>query len=100
MILTLVLSVSILSGCKTAKVAEKPDETTAREILVAMLPESPEPPEFPSLRWTYKDGLYGLEESDVDKLLDFKENTLPAFSGAYLDWLAQLRIVLRELAAE
>ena len=97
MILTLVLTVSILSGCKTTKVAEKPDETTAREILVAMLPEAPEAPEFPSLRWTYKDGLYSLEESDVDKLLDFKENALPGFVFDYRAWIEEVQVVLKNL---
>lgn len=97
MILTLVLSVSILSGCKTANVAEKPDETTAREILVAILPEAPEPPEFPSLRWTYKDGLYGLGESDVDKLLDFKSNTLSGFVFDYRAWIEEVQVVLKNL---
>ena len=97
MILTLVLTVSSLSGCKTATVAEKPDETTAREILAAMLPEAPEPPVFPSLRWTYKDGLYGLEEGDADKLLDFKENSLPGFVFDYRAWIEEVQVVLKNL---
>ena len=57
-------------------------------------------PELPALRWTFEEGRYSLSEADVDKFLDFKENALVGFSDAYLDWLVQLRIVLRELAAE
>ena len=98
MILPLVLIVSILTGCRTVEtVAEKVDETTARETLVMMLPNPPTAPELPSLQWSYKDGLYGLEESDVDKLLDFKENTLPGFVFDYRAWIKEVYVVLKNL---
>lgn len=100
--MTLALALSVLTiSCKTpASVPVIADDSAYRQALVALIPEPPEVPELPALRWTFEAGRYGLDESEVDKFLDFKENTLPAFSDAYLDWLAQLRIVLRELAAE
>ena len=100
MTLALVLSVLTIS-CKTpASVPVIADNSAYRQALVALIPEPPQAPQLPSLHWSFEAGRYALEEIEVDKFLDFKENTLPAFSDAYADWLAQLRIVLRELAAE
>ena len=96
--MTLVLAVSILAGCRTVEtIAEKPDETAARETIVMMLPEPPAVPSLPSLRWSYKDGLYGLSEEDVDKFLDFRDNVLPAFVFDYEAWIQEVKVVLNKL---
>lgn len=98
MILILVLTASILTACKTVEtVAVKPDETMAREALVALLPDPPEVPELPALHWSYKDGLYGLSEEDVDRFLNFKENTLPGFAFDYRAWIEEVEVVLKKL---
>ena len=98
MILLLVLSVSIPTACKTVEtIAVKPDETTARETLVMMLPDPPEVPELPALRWSYKDGLYSLTEEDVDKWLNYKENTLPGFVFDYRAWIEEVKVVMNNL---
>ena len=98
MILTLALIVSILTACRTVEtVAVKPDETTAREAMVALLPDPPEVPELPALHWSYKDGLYGLSEEDVDRFLNFKENTLPGFVFDYRAWIEEVQVVLNNL---
>ena len=96
-ILTLVLSALMLTACKTKITAEIPDETPARELMVAMLPSPPEAPELPSLHWSYQDGLYGLDEEDVDKFLDFKENVLPGFVEDYKAWVEEVYVVLKNL---
>ena len=96
--MTLVLTASILTGCRTVKtIAEKPDETEARETIVMMLPEPPAVPSLPSLRWSYKDGLYGLSEEDVDNFLDYKDNVLPAFVFDYKAWIQEVKVVLNKL---
>jgi len=39
-----------------------------------MAPEAPTIPAFPTLNWTYQNGLYCISETDADKLLDYGEN--------------------------
>ena len=88
----------LTAGCKTVvTAAENPDETPARELMVAMLPSPPEAPVLPSLHWSYQDGLYGLSEEDADKILDFKENVLPGFVEDYKAWIEEVYVVLKNL---
>ena len=96
-ILTVVL-ICLISSCKTTVVtAEKVDETDVRETLVEYLPEAPKVPQFPALHWTYDNGLYSLDEAGVDKLLLFKEETLPNFVVDYEAWQREVVIVLNNL---
>lgn len=44
-----------------------------------MFPLLPSIPEFPKLEWEYEGGRYSINESDVDKLLDYGENKIPLY---------------------
>jgi len=89
-----VLTVS--TGCMSVpiKVADDP----YREILVSMAPETPTLPTFPTLNWTYQNGLYCISEEDADKLLDYGENELPLFSQRYDQYQRRMRLILDALA--
>jgi len=63
-----------------------------------MAPEAPTIPTFPTLNWTYRDGLYGIPEADADALLDYGENELPLFAHHYDQYLRQMRLILDALA--
>ena len=94
---------ALLTGCRLLKKQNEieavvVDDTAYRQALVALLPDPPEVPKLPTLSWTFKEGLYGLDEKGVDLFLDFAENSLPGFCEDYLDWLAQLRIILEKLS--
>ena len=69
----LIVSVSCTS---TEKIIE---DSTYRDVLISMIPVLPEVPSLPQLEWTYQDGLYCLDEHNVDLLLDYGENALPHF---------------------
>lgn len=88
MILVLIVSTS----CQTNAA-----DRQSRELIASFLPKAPELPQFPSLYWTYKNGLYGLSEADVDVLLDFVENSLAEFSFDYMAWQDQVNIIIEKL---
>jgi len=69
-----------------------------RQVLVSMAPEAPVLPDFPVLSWSYTDGLYGINETDADALLDYGENELPLFAHRYDQYLRQMRLLLDALA--
>ena len=62
-----------------------------------MVPALPEVPILPQLTWTYKDGLYCLDEDNVNKLLDYGENTLPLFRWEMEQYQRKLEIILQSL---
>lgn len=88
---------SVLTSCQTRTRVELRDDADYRKALIAALPDPPQLPRFPELHWTYKDGLYGLSESDADILLDFMENSLCEFSFDYMKWLEELDIILNKI---
>jgi hypothetical protein len=63
-----------------------------------MAPEAPAIPTFPTLNWTYENGLYCIAEADADALLDYGENELPLFAHRYGQYLRQMRLILDALA--
>lgn len=63
-----------------------------------MAPEAPTIPVFPTLNWTYSDGLYCIAEADADKLLDYGENELPLFAHRYEQYLRQIGLILEALS--
>jgi hypothetical protein len=69
-----------------------------RQVLASMAPEAPNIPVFPTLAWTYQNGLYCIAETDADKLLDYGENALPLFAHRYDQYLRQMRLILDALA--
>ena len=64
-----------------------------------MAPEAPTIPVFPTLKWTYQNGLYCIAEADADKLLDYGENELQLFAHRYEQYLHQMRLILDALAS-
>jgi hypothetical protein len=63
-----------------------------------MAPEAPTIPTFPTLNWTYQNGLYCITETDTDALLDYGENDLPLFVHRYGQYVRQMRLILDALA--
>lgn len=63
-----------------------------------MAPEGPTIPAFPTLNWTYENGLYCIPEADADALLDYGENALVLFAHRYGQYQRQIRIILDALA--
>jgi len=83
------------TSCRTRSL--KTDETSIRSAIASTLPKAPELPTLPNLHWVYMDGLYGLEEKDVDILLDFFENSLTEFYFDYTAWQKEVDVVIRNL---
>ena len=63
-----------------------------------MAPEVPDIPAFPTLSWSYGNGLYCISEEDADALLDYGENELPLFAHRYGQYVRQMRLILDALA--
>lgn len=76
--LLLLLSVlTALTGCGTTEI---PDESPYEEILIGMIPDLPEPPSFHELQWELEEnGRYSIPEEDADRLLDYRDNSLPLY---------------------
>lgn len=94
---TVVLTVS--TGCTTTE-PKTVQDSTYKEVLLDMIPELPEPPQFPVLHWSYSDGLYSIGEEDVDKLLDYGENKLPRFRWELEQYRKNLDVVLGALSSD
>ena len=92
---TALLVLTALTGCTTTSVIEEQD--TFKETLLSMIPVLPEVPALPQLTWTYQDGLYCLDEQNVDSLLDYGENTLPLFRWELDQYRRKLDSILQAL---
>jgi len=68
-----------------------------RDILISMVPETPSPPPFPTLQWSYKDGKYCIGESDADRLLDYGENGIPLFTHELEQYQRKMLLILEAL---
>lgn len=91
-VVTVLLVLIVSTGCTTTEVAQEPD--LFRDTLISMIPALPEVPALPQLTWIYHDGLYCLDETNVDKLLDYGENTLPRFRWEMEQYQKKLDVVL------
>ncbi len=87
---------TVSTGCMS--VPTVPADDPYREVLVSMAPEAPTVPAFPTLNWTYQNGLYCISEEDADKLLDFGENALPLFAHQYDQYQRRMHLILDALA--
>ena len=92
---TAFLVLTVLTGCTTTSVTK--EQNTFKETLLSMIPVLPEVPALPQLTWTYQDGLYCLDEQNVDKLLDYGENTLPRFRWELDQYRRKLDSVLQAI---
>ena len=93
--MTVLLVLSVSTGCTTTEVSEEPD--LFRDTLISMIPVLPVVPSLPQLDWHYTDGMYWLDETTVDRLLDYGENTLPNFRWQLEQYRRKLEIVLESL---
>ena len=84
-----------LTSCTTTEGLQEPD--TFRDTIIFMIPALPEVPSLPELTWTYQNGLYCLDEQNVDKLLDYGENTLPLFRWELKQYQRKLDSILQAL---
>ena len=93
--MTVLLVLSVSTGCITTEVSEEPN--LFRDTLISMIPVLPEVPSLPQLEWHYTDGRYWLDERNVDKLLDYGENTLPRFRWDLEQYHLKLDSILQAL---
>ncbi|MBO4393512.1 MAG: hypothetical protein J5800_04130 [Spirochaetales bacterium] len=93
--MTALLVLIVLTGCTTTEITQEPD--LFRDTLISMIPVLPEVPSLPELTWTYQDGLYCLDEQNVDKLLDYGENTMPRFRWELDKYRRELEVVLSSI---
>ena len=92
-ILSLILSV--LTSCTTTEVVQ--DSDLFRDTLVSMIPALPDVPSLSQLEWHYLNGMYCLDETNVDRLLDFGENILPRFRWELSQYQKKLDSVIQAL---
>jgi hypothetical protein len=93
----ILLAVLIVSTSCTSVPTVKENDPY-RQVLVSMAPEAPTIPVFPTLNWTYQNGLYCIVEADADALLNYGENELPLFAHRYGQYVRQMRLILDALA--
>ena len=92
---TALLVLTVSTGCTTTSATD--EQSTFKETLLSMIPVLPEVPALPQLTWSYQDGLYCLDEQNVDRLLDYGENTLPRFRWELDKYRRELEIVLSSI---
>lgn len=96
--LLLLLSVlAALTGCGTTEI---PDESPYEEILIGMIPDLPEPPTFPELKWELEEnGRYSIQEEDADRLLDYRDNELPLYRFEIERYRRELGVVINAFSS-
>lgn len=92
MLVILLLALTALTGCKSTEPA-----VSNSQVLKDMIPELPELPQWPELRWEYRDGYYCLDEADVDKVLNYWENRIPLYQSEIELFKRKLSIVMDRL---
>lgn len=92
--MTLLLVLIVLTGCRSTGVEPAVSNS---QIIREMAPELPELPQWPQLKWEYRDGWYCLSESDVDKLLDYRENRIPLYQSEIEIYKQKMKIILDHL---
>ena len=90
-----ILAFSGLTSCTTTEVVQ--DSDLFRDTLVSMIPALPDVPSLPQLEWHYLNGMYCLDETNVNRLLDFGENILPRFRLELSQYQKKLDSVIQSL---
>lgn len=101
----LMLALSVLTACTStnrSSTAEEVSESFNVYVKTILLdfPHLPEVPSFPELNWKYQDGLYGIGEEDVDKLLNYAENTIPLFKHNLKTYEEKVNVIIKALTKE
>jgi hypothetical protein len=85
----------VLTGCQSLHpVAEDKAYNT---VMVNLLTGLNTDLVLPEVMWIYHDGMYCLSEEDADRILDFKENTLPQFLWELEQYKKEINIVFDAL---
>ena len=72
-------------------------EQEAKQILANEIPTLPSIPSWPNVSWFYEDGKYSLNESDVDKVLNYLENEMPLYEFEINRFEEEILIIINGL---
>ena len=81
-------------SCRNTEYIPIEEDDSYRTILIDMLPKLPSMPQFPSLDWSYSNGFYYITESDVDKLIKYKDYDMSLYNLALKKYTSELNIVI------
>ena len=101
----LLLALSALIACTSTNRSSNTEEVSESfnvyvKTILSDFPHLPEVPSFPELHWTYNDGLYGIDEEAVDKLLNYAENTIPLFKHNLESYEEKVNVIINALTKE
>ena len=99
------LALSALTACTSTNRSSTAEEVSESfnvyvKTILSDFPHLPEVPSFPELHWAYQDGLYGIGEDDVDKLLNYAENTIPLFKHNLETYEEKVNVIITALTKE
>ena len=96
-LLLLVTALVVLTVCAGCKHTESTPLEDRHEILLGLMPDMPTLPEWPKLDWQYIDGWYCLSEADVDRVLDYWENQIPAYKYELEKYQKKMTVIITAL---
>lgn len=65
-----------------------------------MIPDLPELPPFPELQWMLEEnGRYSIPDEDADRLLDYRDNSLPLYRFRIEQYQRELETIKEALSA-
>ena len=99
------LALSALIACTSTDRATTAEEVSESfnvyvKTILSEFPHLPDVPSFPELNWKYQDGLYGIDEEDVDKLLNYAENTIPLYKHNLKTYEEKVNVIINALTKE
>ena len=87
-------ALTVLIGCRSTG-EQIPSNS---QIIKNMVPDLPVLPAWPKLSWILEEnGRYSVDETDVDKILDYWENQIPAYLHEMEIYQETLNIILGHL---
>ena len=101
----LMLALSALIACTSTNRVSTAEEVSESfnvyvKTILSDFPHLPEVPSFPELNWKYQDGLYGIDEEAVDKLLNYAENALPLYKHNLKTYEEKVNVIIKALTKE
>ena len=101
----LMLALSALTACTSTNRSSNTEEVSKEwslyvKTVLSEFPHLPDVPSFPELNWKYQDGLYGIDEEAVDKLLNYAENTIPLFKHNLETYEDKVNVIIKALTKE
>ena len=71
------LSMTVLTSCRTIYSADP--VVDHKKVILNMVPEHPELPEWPKLNWISGDGIQSISNKDALKIIEYWENLIPQY---------------------